>query len=153
MAPHPDGSNRVFLWNQQGKVWIANVPEDGSNGVLEIDESKPFLDITDHVLFGLQFGVMGMEFHPNFVSNGRFFVSYHCDKLRHSGCLGRCSCNLEIDCDPATLPIDSGIAPCQYQIVVAEFTANATATTPFLVYILLLLYTIRISNFSILKFS
>ncbi|XP_016566746.2 HIPL2 protein-like [Capsicum annuum] len=130
MAPHPDGSNRVFLWNQQGKVWLTAVPEDGSNEVLELDESKPFLDITNQVLFSLQFGVMGMEFHPDFVSNGRFFVSYHCDKLRHSGCLGRCSCNSEIDCDPATLPIDGGIEPCQYQIVVAEFTANGTATTP-----------------------
>lgn len=130
MAPHPDGSNRVFLWNQQGKIWIANVPEDGSNGVLEIDESKPFLDITNQVLFNAQFGVMGMEFHPNFVSNGRFFVSYHCDKLRHSGCLGRCSCGSEINCDPATLPVYGGIEPCQYQIVVAEFTANGTATTP-----------------------
>ncbi|KAM3381026.1 HIPL2 protein-like [Capsicum galapagoense] len=130
MAPHPDGSNRVFLWNQQGKVWLTTVPEDGSNEVLELDESKPFLDITNQVLFSLQFGVMGMEFHPDFVSNGRFFVSYHCDKLRHSGCLGRCSCNSEIDCDPATLPIDGGIEPCQYQIVVAEFTANGTATTP-----------------------
>ncbi|XP_009762101.1 HIPL1 protein-like [Nicotiana sylvestris] len=129
MAPHLDGSNRVFLWNQQGKIWIATVPEDGSNGVLELDESKPFLDITDQVLFGNQYGVLGMEFHPNFVNNGRFFVSYNCDKLQHSGCSGRCSCNSEVNCDPAKLPVESGIEPCQYHTIVAEFTANGTAST------------------------
>ncbi|XP_019224940.1 PREDICTED: HIPL1 protein-like [Nicotiana attenuata] len=130
MVPHPDGSNHIFLCNRQGKVWIATVPEDGSNGMLELDESKPFLDITDQVHFDDQFGFTGMAFHPNFVNNGRFFVSYNCDKERKPGCSGRCSCNSEVNCDPATLPVESGIEPCQYQTVVAEFTANSTASTP-----------------------
>lgn len=30
MVPHPDGSNRVFLSNQDGKTWLATVPEQGS---------------------------------------------------------------------------------------------------------------------------
>ncbi|CAN4088172.1 unnamed protein product [Withania somnifera] len=133
MAPHIDGSNRVFLWSQQGKIWITTIPEDGSNRVLELEESKPFLDITAQCFSVHNFGVMGMEFHPNFVSNGRFFFSYHCDKLRHSGCLSRCSCNSVINCDPAALQIDGGIEPCQYQIVVAEFTGNGTSSMPSLV--------------------
>ncbi|VAI01204.1 unnamed protein product [Triticum turgidum subsp. durum] len=39
MAPHPDGSNRVFLSNQAGKIWLANVPEQGSGGILQFDEA------------------------------------------------------------------------------------------------------------------
>ncbi|VAH95514.1 unnamed protein product [Triticum turgidum subsp. durum] len=39
MAPHPDGSNRVFLSNQAGKIWLADVPEQGSGGTLQFDEA------------------------------------------------------------------------------------------------------------------
>lgn len=102
---------------------------------MDLDESKPFLDITEQVHFDDQFRCTGIAFHPNFVNNGRFFVSYNCDKLQHSGCSGRCSCNSEVYCDPATLPVESGIEPCQYQTVVAEFTANGTTSTPSMVYL------------------
>lgn len=136
MIPHPDGSNRLFLSNQQGMIWLVTIPEVGSKGLLEMDESKPFLDLTDQVLFGTEYGVMGMAFHPNFEQNGRFFVSFNCDKLRHKGCQGRCSCNTDVNCDPSKLGSDNGIQPCQYHTVVAEFTANGTASKPSLVHIL-----------------
>ncbi|KAI4351577.1 hypothetical protein L6164_005926 [Bauhinia variegata] len=41
LVPHPDGSNRVFLSNQQGKIWLASVPEEGSGEEWVIDESNP----------------------------------------------------------------------------------------------------------------
>ncbi|RWW65869.1 hypothetical protein BHE74_00026810 [Ensete ventricosum] len=108
MVAHPDGSNRVFLSNQAGKIWLATIPEHGSGGTLELDESNPFLDLTDEVHFDTELGLMGLAFHPNFTTNGRFFVSYNCDKLQSATCSGRCSCNSDIGCDPSKLGTDNG---------------------------------------------
>ncbi|KAJ6793342.1 HIPL1 protein-like [Iris pallida] len=130
MAPHPDGSNRVFLANQAGKIWLATIPEEGSGGTLELDESSPFLDITDDVLLDTEFGMMGLAFHPNFTENGRFFVSFNCDKVQSPSCSGRCSCNSDAGCDPSKLGTSNGVQPCQYQSVIAEFTANSSSSSP-----------------------
>ncbi|KAI3885596.1 hypothetical protein MKX03_009294 [Papaver bracteatum] len=112
MASHPDGSNRIFLGSLQGKIWLATVPEEGSGEELVIDELNPFLDLTDIVHFDTELGFMGMAFHPNFTSNGRFFVSYN------------------FDCDPSKLSPTNGAVPCQYHSVISEFTANGTASNP-----------------------
>lgn len=130
MAAHPDGSNRVFLSNQEGKIWLATVPEVGSGGTLELDESNPFLDITDEVHFDSEFGLMGIAFHPDFAQNGRFFVSFNCDKVTSAQCSGRCSCNLDAGCDPSKLGPDNGAQPCQYHSVIAEYTADGTSSQP-----------------------
>ncbi|KAF6175730.1 hypothetical protein GIB67_022732 [Kingdonia uniflora] len=130
MVAHPDGSNRVFLSNQQGKIWLATVPEDGSGKTLDLDESAPFLDITDEVYFDTDFGLMGMAFHPDFAQNGRLFVSFNCDKVNSPNCVGRCSCNSNVNCDPSKLGPDNGGQPCQYHSVISEFTANGTISKP-----------------------
>ncbi|KAK3006800.1 hypothetical protein RJ639_015761 [Escallonia herrerae] len=128
MAAHPDGSNRAFFANQQGKIWLATIPKEGSGGTLELDESSPFLDLTDQVHFDTEFGLMGIAFHPNFAQNGRLFASFNCDKAKWSGCTGRCSCNSDVNCDPSKLGTDNGAQPCQYQSVIAEYSANGTAS-------------------------
>lgn len=130
MSPHPDGSNRVFLANQAGQIWLATVPEQGSGKTLGIDESRPFLDISDQVHLDAEFGLLGLAFHPFFTTNGRFFVSYNCDKTQSASCSGRCACNSNAGCDPSKLGTSNGAEPCQYQSVVAEFTVNATSSTP-----------------------
>jgi hypothetical protein len=130
MAAHPDGSNRVFLSNQAGKVFLATVPPQGSGKPLEMDLANPFLDITDEVHFDNEFGLLGLAFHPDFAKNGRFFVSYSCDKTQSASCSGRCACNSDIGCDPAKLGADNGAQPCQYQSVIAEYTANASSGSP-----------------------
>ncbi|ERN04416.1 hypothetical protein AMTR_s00133p00052350 [Amborella trichopoda] len=130
MVAHPDGSNRVFVSSQDGKIWLATVPKVRSGSTLELDVSSPFLDISDILHFDAQFGLMGLAFHPNFVNNGRFFVSFNCDKTQWSGCVGRCSCNSDVNCDPTKLGSDGGSAPCQYHSVIVEYTANGTSTTP-----------------------
>uniref|UniRef100_A0A7N0TZJ9 Glucose/Sorbosone dehydrogenase domain-containing protein n=1 Tax=Kalanchoe fedtschenkoi TaxID=63787 RepID=A0A7N0TZJ9_KALFE len=127
MVPHPDGSGRAFFSNQAGKIWLAAVPKAGSGGTLELDESSPFLDLTDKVHFDGEFGLMSMALHPGFTENGRFFASFNCDKARWPGCAGRCSCNSDVNCDPSKLASDNGAQPCQFQSVVAEFTANGTS--------------------------
>lgn len=128
MVPHPDGSNRVFLGNQEGKIWLATVPEEGSSGTLVFDESDPFVDLTDEVHFDTTFGMMGMTFHPDFARNGRFFVSFNCDKVQSPQCSGRCSCNSDVNCDPSKLAPDNGAQPCRYHTVISEFTANGTGS-------------------------
>ncbi|XP_051123218.1 HIPL1 protein isoform X2 [Andrographis paniculata] len=128
MAAHPDGSNRAFFANQQGKIWLATIPEQGSGGTLDIDETNPFVDITDEVYFDVVFGLMGIAFHPRFAENGRFFASFNCDKSSSPNCAGRCACNSDVNCDPSKLTPDNGAQPCQYQSVVAEFTANGSSS-------------------------
>ncbi|KAK4264252.1 hypothetical protein QN277_025459 [Acacia crassicarpa] len=130
MVAHPDGSNRAFFSNQMGKVWLATLPAEGSGGKMELDESSPFVDLTDRVYFDSAFGMMGMAFHPDFAKNGRFFASYNCDKSKSPQCAGRCACNSDVNCDPSKLGTDNGAQPCQYQSVIAEYTVNGTASQP-----------------------
>ncbi|KAK3038603.1 hypothetical protein RJ639_027266, partial [Escallonia herrerae] len=131
MVAHPDGSNRAFFSNQPGKIWLATVPEQDSGEPLGLDETSPFVDLTDEVLFDTTFGMMGLAFHPNFGHNGRFFASFNCDKGKSPGCTGRCACNSDVDCDPSKLNSSSSSSlPCQYHTVIAEFTANGTASEP-----------------------
>uniref|UniRef100_A0A7N0VNA7 Glucose/Sorbosone dehydrogenase domain-containing protein n=2 Tax=Kalanchoe fedtschenkoi TaxID=63787 RepID=A0A7N0VNA7_KALFE len=130
MVAHPDGSNRAFFSSQPGKIWLAKIPEMGSGGALELDESAPFLDLTDELHYDTKFGMMGLAFHPNFASNGRLFASFTCDKETSPRCSGRCACNTEAGCDPSKLGSDDGVKPCQYQTVIAEYTANGTAASP-----------------------
>ncbi|ESW27354.1 hypothetical protein PHAVU_003G194600 [Phaseolus vulgaris] len=130
MVAHPDGSNRAFFSSQMGKVWLATIPDEGSGGQLELDVSSPFVDLTDQVYSDTQLGMMGMAFHPNFTNNGRFFASFNCDKDQWSGCNGVCSCNSNVDCDPSKMGNENGVQPCQYQAVIAEYTANGTASPP-----------------------
>ncbi|KAJ4979401.1 hypothetical protein NE237_010181 [Protea cynaroides] len=129
LAPHPDGSNRIFLSDLNGRIWLTSVPDVGSGGTLELDQLNPFLDISNIVYSGTDYGMMGMAFHPNFVNNGRFFVSFNCDKTQWPGCTGECSCNTQSKCDPSHLGFDSGSGPCQFYSIVSEFTANSTSTT------------------------
>ncbi|KAJ4760548.1 HIPL1 protein [Rhynchospora pubera] len=129
-VPHPDGSNRVFLGTQSGKIFLATVPPQGSGKTLDFDLASPFIDLTDVVHYDNEFGLLGFAFHPNFLTNGRFFVSYNCDKSKSATCSGKCSCNSEINCDPSKLGSDNGALPCQYQEVIAEYTVNGSSASP-----------------------
>jgi len=77
MATPNDGSGRIFVFEQSGKVRIVK------NGVLS---EIPFLDVSSR-LDGLNIaysekGLLGMAFHPDYKNNGRFFIYYSApDKL------------------------------------------------------------------------
>lgn len=68
-----DGSNRLFLVEQVGFIWIL---EDDAR------VSRPFLDISSMISPGAitdsfnEQGLLGLAFHPDFRSNGAFFVNY-----------------------------------------------------------------------------
>lgn len=63
------GDPRIFVVERQGRIVVI----DGSGTVL----SQPFLDLLDRVgSGGIENGMLGMAFHPDYASNGRFFVYY-----------------------------------------------------------------------------
>jgi hypothetical protein len=60
------GDSRLFVIEQPGKIVIV----DG--GAIK----GTFLDISSRVLYAGERGLLGLAFHPNYASNGRFFVRY-----------------------------------------------------------------------------
>ncbi len=67
IATAGDGSNRLFVLEQQGQIKII---EDGK--LLD----QPFLDIRTLVRSGGERGLLGIAFHPNYAENGFFYVNY-----------------------------------------------------------------------------
>jgi len=70
-----DGSNRLFVAEQTGKIFIIK------NGT---KVQKPFLDLTDKIVkvnpLYDERGLLGLVFHPDYETNGRFFVYYSAPK-------------------------------------------------------------------------
>lgn len=63
-----DGSRRLFIIEQPGRVMIVNTGQ-----ILE----APFLDIRDRVGDqGNEQGLLGLAFHPDYEENGFFYVNY-----------------------------------------------------------------------------
>lgn len=72
LVPVPDGSGRLFVVDLIGVIRVI----DG-NGSLR---DQPFLDLRDRmVTLSTTYderGLLGLAFHPNFQSNGKFYVFY-----------------------------------------------------------------------------
>src|SRR5690606_20094646 len=63
------GDSRLFVLDRDGLIQIVN-----ENGILN---NQPFLDIIDRVSDGKdERGLLGLAFHPNYASNGYFYVNY-----------------------------------------------------------------------------
>jgi glucose/arabinose dehydrogenase len=62
------GDDRIFVVNQRGFIHIVS-----ANGVVN---PLPFLNISDRVVYGGERGLLGLAFHPQYKSNGYFFVNY-----------------------------------------------------------------------------
>lgn len=63
----PAGDARLFVVEQTGAIRIL---DDGA--VLE----APFLDLSEHISSGGEQGLLGLAFHPDYATNGRFFVNF-----------------------------------------------------------------------------
>jgi glucose/arabinose dehydrogenase len=63
----PPGDARLFVVEQAGRIRIVK------NGSVV---SQPFLDIASRVQSGGEQGLLSMAFHPDFQSNGYFFVNF-----------------------------------------------------------------------------
>ena len=62
-----DGSERMFVVEQGG---VIRVVQAGTT------TASVFLDISQKVIAGGEQGLLGLAFHPQYASNGRFFVYY-----------------------------------------------------------------------------
>lgn len=66
--PH-DGSNRLFVIEQEGKIrFFENSPSTKNTSV--------YLDIKNKISSEGEMGLLGLAFHPNFKQNGYFYVNY-----------------------------------------------------------------------------
>ena len=63
----PIGDARLFIVEQAGRIRIVRA------GQLL---ARPFLDLTDRVASSGEEGLLGLAFHPNYASNGYFYVDY-----------------------------------------------------------------------------
>lgn len=72
VVPAPDNSNRLFVVDQVGKVWII----DNNNQKI----ATPFIDVSSKIVSLMpgydERGLLGLAFHPNFKSNGKFYLYY-----------------------------------------------------------------------------
>lgn len=68
LAHARDGSGRLFVVEQAGRIWII---QDGQLN------PRPFLDIRWQVgSSGFEQGLLGLAFHPLYAENGYFYVNY-----------------------------------------------------------------------------
>ena len=66
----PDASNRLFVVTQRGRIYVLNMSTTPPT-------SKLFLDISGRVSpSGSETGLLGLSFHPSYVTNGYFFVDF-----------------------------------------------------------------------------
>jgi glucose/arabinose dehydrogenase len=71
MSEAPDGSGRFFIVGQGGQIVIAGKGTDGS-------KTNEFLNIADrHPSPAYEQGLISIAFHPNFKSNGLFYIYYN----------------------------------------------------------------------------
>jgi glucose/arabinose dehydrogenase len=103
----PDGSGRRFIVDQNGLVLV--LTPDGE--VLP----TPFLDITDRVVIQSAFderGLLALAFHPQFATNGKFYVHYSAVRESPNICVG----------EDGRVPAAPDGCPLQYTRRVSEFT-------------------------------
>ena len=62
------GDSRLFVLEQTGRIKILN-----TNGTVN---ATPFLNISTIISSGGERGLLGLAFHPNYSTNGYFFVNY-----------------------------------------------------------------------------
>jgi glucose/arabinose dehydrogenase len=64
-----DNTNRIFVVEQTGRIKVFS---NSSSAVL----AKVYLNITDRVSSGGEKGLLGLAFHPDYETNGYFYVYY-----------------------------------------------------------------------------
>lgn len=72
MSEAPDGSGRMFIVYQAGKILVVKKGSDGG-------DAKTFFDITarDPQAGQNECGLLSLAFHPGFATNGLFYVYYN----------------------------------------------------------------------------
>ena len=72
LVASPDGSQRLFVVDQVGKIWIIDAKDQKS--------TQPFIDVSSKMVSLNpnydERGLLGLAFHPNYKSNGKFYLCY-----------------------------------------------------------------------------
>lgn len=78
MSEAPDGSGRLFILEQQGRVLIVRKGSDGANVAefMNIVNRNPQVDNEE--------GFLSLAFHPQFKTNGLFYIYYNQQRPRRS---------------------------------------------------------------------
>jgi glucose/arabinose dehydrogenase len=69
---HAPGGDTLYVFEQAGKI----LKIDKWRGQGPVSPPQPFLDLTGAAFARFQGGVLGLAFHPDHATNGRFFVCY-----------------------------------------------------------------------------
>jgi quinoprotein glucose dehydrogenase len=80
-----DGTNRVFIASQLGKIYV--MPNDQN-----ATRAKVFLDLSDRVVYKQhenEEGLLGLAFHPNYRQNGQLVVYYTTTSEPHTSVVSR----------------------------------------------------------------
>jgi quinoprotein glucose dehydrogenase len=82
MSESPDGTQRLFLVEQDGRVVIFKKGADGSKPqeFLNIEDRKPHSDPE----FANEEGLLSVAFHPGYKTNGTFYIYYNQQNPRRS---------------------------------------------------------------------
>lgn len=64
-----DGTDRIFVVEQGGTIEV--FPNDET-----VSESDTFLDIQNNLVSQNELGLLGLAFHPDYNTNGRFYLMY-----------------------------------------------------------------------------
>jgi glucose/arabinose dehydrogenase len=72
-----DSSNNLYVVSQRGEIFVFDNSENAS-------EKQIFLDIKTKVLFDGEQGLLGLAFHPDFESNGFFYINYVADSPKRT---------------------------------------------------------------------
>ena len=79
MVEEKGGAKRLFVVEQGGTIRIIN----GSSFL-----AKPFLNVSDSIISGGERGLLSLAFHPDYTTNGYFFIWYN-DKVNGDVTLAR----------------------------------------------------------------
>eukprot|EP00850_Spirogloea_muscicola_P022647 SM000305S11805 [mRNA] locus=s305:13160:15418:+ [translate_table: standard] len=90
-----------------------------------------FLNITDRVFYDRnEAGFLGIAFHPQFLTNGRWFVYYICNSTAWPDFQGPCGCDPALGCYFNDSRVAAAYQPhCTTNTVVAEYWAGAHPAT------------------------
>ncbi len=80
-----DNTNRLFVVQQNGDIQVFENDPD-------VDSFTTFLDYSSEVTAAGEQGLLGLAFHPNYLSNGYFYV-YYIDENNKDSVISRLSVN------------------------------------------------------------